>query len=66
MPKINIEGMRCDNCAKHVSEHLSQKVSNVKVDLVSKTATFDGDATVDELNATLVDTRYKVTGIHKQ
>ncbi|TLQ19175.1 heavy-metal-associated domain-containing protein [Lentilactobacillus parafarraginis] len=65
MPKVTIEGMRCNNCVKHVTEHLSQKVSNVKVDLASKTATFEGNTTVDELNATLADTRFKITGIQK-
>jgi uncharacterized coiled-coil protein SlyX len=37
----------------------------VKVDLASKTATFEGNTTVDELNATLADTRFKITGIQK-
>ena len=46
------------HCAEHVQDRLGQKVTNVKVDLRHATATFDGDATLADLNATLAGTRY--------
>ncbi|CAJ1230046.1 hypothetical protein LZY01_15810 [Levilactobacillus zymae] len=58
MKTVLVEGMKCVHCAEHVQDRLGQKVTNVKVDLRHATATFDGDATLADLNATLAGTRY--------
>ncbi|MFC6169147.1 heavy-metal-associated domain-containing protein [Loigolactobacillus jiayinensis] len=60
MKKVNVNGMKCQGCADTVTEKLSSVVNNVKVDLENKVATFDGDASVDQLNAALADTSYTV------
>lgn len=60
MNKVAVEGMMCQGCADTVTEKLGQVVSNVKVDLDAKSATFDGDANIDQLNQTLADTPYSV------
>lgn len=51
--------MRCSHCAEHVQERLSQKVTQVQVDLRHATATFTGQATLADLNATLAGTRFQ-------
>ncbi|GEO70668.1 heavy-metal-associated domain-containing protein [Levilactobacillus acidifarinae] len=58
MQTVLVEGMKCSHCADHVHDRFSQKVTNVKVDLRHATATFEGTATLDELNATLVGSHY--------
>ncbi|MFD0896512.1 heavy-metal-associated domain-containing protein [Loigolactobacillus binensis] len=60
MKKIAVKGMMCQGCADTVTEKLSSVVNNVTVDLDKKTATFDGEASIDQLNATLADTPYSV------
>ncbi|WP_367297305.1 heavy-metal-associated domain-containing protein [Loigolactobacillus coryniformis] len=60
MQKVTINGMKCQGCADTVTEKLGSVVNNVNVDLDSKTATFDGTASVAELNAALADTSYSV------
>lgn len=60
MNQVAVEGMKCQGCADTVTAKLGQVVTNVKVDLDAKVATFDGDASVDQLNQTLADTPYSV------
>lgn len=59
MHRVLIKGMRCSHCAEHVQERLGQKVTQVQVDLRHATATFTGQATLAELNATLAGTRFQ-------
>ena len=58
---VIVEGMKCDGCAKKVTEKLSSVVNNVNVDLANKTATFDGDASIDQLNDALNGTHYSIS-----
>lgn len=60
MKQVAVEGMMCDGCAQTVTEKLSTVVSDVNVDLAGKRATFNGDATLEQLNATLAETPYSV------
>lgn len=50
--KINIEGMMCVNCVKHVTEALSELdgVTDIKVDLAGKYATIDTDGSVTDIS----------------
>ncbi len=50
--KINIEGMMCANCVKHVTEALSELngVTDLKVDLAGKCATIDTDGSVTDIS----------------
>ncbi|KRN89542.1 heavy-metal-associated domain-containing protein [Ligilactobacillus ceti] len=63
MKKAEIAGMKCAGCISTVEEKLSQVVSDVTVDLATNTASFNGDATLDQLNAALSDTPYSVVAI---
>lgn len=62
-----IEGMSCAGCANTVQTKVSElnNVSDVKVDVDSKTAAINSDGAVstDELNQLLEDTPYNATGI---
>lgn len=60
-----IEGMKCEGCAKTVQETLAQVVgvTEVTVDLNEKTATVTGDAPGQALTAALKDTPYRLLSI---
>ncbi|WP_291291711.1 heavy metal-associated domain-containing protein [Enterococcus sp.] len=55
-----IEGMKCEGCAKTVQETLTQVagVTEVTVDLNQKTATVMGDVPEQALQAALKDSHY--------
>jgi copper ion binding protein len=67
--KINIEGMSCMHCVKHVKEALGeiQGVSQVDVNLAEKTAVIEVEEKVgdDMLKAAVEEVGYDVTGIEK-
>ncbi|WP_243544520.1 heavy-metal-associated domain-containing protein [Pseudodesulfovibrio tunisiensis] len=49
MPTIKINGMSCQHCVKSVTEALQQidGITDVKVDLLAGTATYDEEKSVD-------------------
>ena len=64
---LHVEGMMCNNCAKHVREALEKVagVSNAEVDLAAKTATVTlaADVADDILKNAVIEEDYEVTGI---
>ena len=65
--KINIEGMSCMHCVKHVEEALKELagVANVAVDLKEKNAVVALDGSVEDakLKEAIEEVGYDVTGI---
>jgi len=65
--QINIEGMSCGHCVKHVEEALKEVagVSGVQVDLQGKKAIVEISDTVtdEQLKAAVEEVGYDVTGI---
>lgn len=61
MKKAKIEGMKCAGCAETITNELSKIVSDVHVDVPTSTVTFEGDASLEQLNAALAGTPYKIT-----
>ena len=61
---LNIEGMSCAHCVKHVTEAL-EALDGVKaeVSLEAKTATveYNGAVTLDEMKAAVIDAGYEAT-----
>lgn len=57
-----INGMKCEGCAKTVTERFSSVagVENVEVSLPSHEATVTGNATKDVLNASLEGTKFSI------
>ncbi len=64
---LHVEGMMCQNCAKHVRLALAkvQGVTAADVDLDTKTATvtFSGDASDEALREAIADAGYEVSGV---
>lgn len=63
---LDIEGMMCEHCKKHVEEALAKlPVSSAAVDLAKKNAVIetDGDITDDTLRQTIADAGYEVVNI---
>ena len=66
---LHVEGMMCNNCAKHVREALEKVagVASVEVDLAAKTAsvTLNANAEVsdEDLKNAVLEQDYDVTGI---
>ena len=50
---VNIEGMMCEHCAKHVEQALSavENVEKVKVELKKKRAVVKGDVSAEAIKA---------------
>lgn len=67
--KILIEGMSCGHCVNHVTEALNEMagVSNVKVDLDTKSAVIDvtSDVKDEDLKAVIDEVGYEVVGIEE-
>lgn len=65
--KILIEGMSCGHCVNHVKEALSELngVTNVDVDLASKTAIIEATVDVEDkdIKFAIDDAGYEVVGI---
>lgn len=65
--KVNIEGMHCGHCAAAVKEELGKidGVSDVVVDVQSKTATFNAsrDIADDAIIAAVDEAGFEVAGI---
>ena len=63
--RVRIEGMMCQNCAKHVRLALEKApgVTAVDVDLDTKTATVTGDASEEALRGAVADAGYEVAGV---
>jgi len=61
---IEVEGMGCDNCVRHVTEALEglPGVKDVKVDLTSGQVNFENSesVTMDEISAAIEEAGYKV------
>lgn len=62
---LRVEGMMCQNCARHVKEALEgvNGVESVEVNLEAKTAAVAGNAEDAALKAAVEEEGYKVTGI---
>ena len=60
-----VDGMKCEGCAKTVLETLAQVVvvTEVTVDLNKKTATVTGDASDQTVTAALKDAPYRLLTI---
>lgn len=67
MKKALIEGMCCEGCARDVKNVLSALygITNVKVDLASGCATFDGFVSKDVIAATLATEGYRLVSLEK-
>lgn len=62
--KIIIEGMSCNHCVRHVTTALEELgLSEVKVDLASKSAVVEGDASDEAIKAPIEDAGYDVVEI---
>ncbi|NLZ48008.1 MAG: heavy-metal-associated domain-containing protein [Clostridiales bacterium] len=62
--KIIIEGMSCGHCVKHVTAALEELgLSKVNVDLDSKIALIEGDASDQAIKAAIEDAGYEVVEI---
>jgi copper chaperone len=65
--KVIIEGMSCGHCVKHVKEALSEieNVSNVDVNLDSKSAIFESSEKIseDKIKFVIDDAGYEVVTI---
>jgi len=63
---LNIEGMSCAHCVKHVTEALEglKGVKSAKVSLKKKTAAvdYDGTVTLEEMKNAVKDAGYEVMG----
>ena len=64
---LHVEGMMCNNCAKHVREALEKVagVASVEVDLAAKTAsvTLSAEVADEILKNAVLEQDYDVTGI---
>lgn len=62
---VSIEGMSCGHCVKHVKEALEELagVSEVRVDLESKTAAFEGDVSDEVVKEVIEEAGYDVVSI---
>ena len=62
---VTIEGMTCHNCVRHVKEAIEELegVTGVEVDLASKRATVDGEASDEAIKAAVDEAGYSVTGV---
>ena len=62
--ELNVEGMMCDHCKKHVTNALSKMegVSEVQVDLEAKTATvtMDREISMEEFSKVIEDAGYEL------
>lgn len=62
--KIIIEGMSCGHCVKYVTTALEELgLSKVNVDLDSKSAVIEGDASDEAIKAAIEDAGYEVVEI---
>ena len=64
---INIEGMSCENCVKHVTESLENinELNSVKVSLLRNAAKVESKEDVEDekLKKAIEDAGYKVTSV---
>lgn len=64
---INIEGMSCENCVKHVKESLENinELDSVKVSLLRNAAKVESKEDVEDekLKKAIEDAGYKVTSV---
>ncbi|WP_019133222.1 heavy-metal-associated domain-containing protein [Peptoniphilus obesi] len=64
---INIEGMSCENCVKHVTESLENinELDSVKVSLLRNAAKVESKEDVEDekLKKAIEDAGYKVTSV---
>ncbi len=64
---INIEGMSCENCVKHVTESLEniKELDSVKVSLLRNAAKVESKEDVEDekLKKAIEDAGYKVTSV---
>jgi len=62
---LNVEGMSCEHCVRHVTEALEELkgVKSAKVNLKKKTAVVEYNETVtlEEMKAAIADAGYEVT-----
>ncbi|WP_027108205.1 heavy-metal-associated domain-containing protein [Lacticigenium naphthae] len=67
---VKIENMKCEGCAKTVTNKFSEVdgVSRVIIDLKEKVAHVETatELTKQQLNATLADTKFEVTAITEE
>lgn len=64
---INIEGMSCENCVKHVTESLENisELDSVKVSLLRNAAKVESKEDVEDekLKKAIEDAGYKITSV---
>ncbi|WP_291573938.1 heavy-metal-associated domain-containing protein [Clostridium sp. UBA4548] len=62
--KILIEGMSCGHCVMHATNALKEiGLTDVKVELATKTATAKGEASDEAIKAAIEDAGYEVVKI---
>jgi copper chaperone CopZ len=62
--KILIEGMSCGHCVMHATKALKELgLENVNVDLATKSAVVEGNASDAEIKAAIEDAGYEVVKI---
>ena len=60
---INVNGMMCMHCVKHVKDALEKLGVSAEVSLENGTAIVTGDVKEEVLVAAIIDAGYDVTGI---
>jgi copper chaperone CopZ len=63
--QIIVEGMSCAHCVRHVKEALQELegITQIEVDLESKTATIEGAAEDQAIQAVIQEAGYEVVSI---
>lgn len=65
-PYIEVEGMMCEHCEKHLTEYLNGIGLQVKADHDKKRATIlDGDATDEQIKNAVTEAGYKFIGVKR-
>ena len=64
---VNIEGMMCEHCAKHVEQALSavENVEKVKVELKKKRAVVKGDVSAEAIKAAVREAGYEPVSVEE-
>ena len=62
MPKIKVEGMKCQHCVGNTKKALEELagISNVSVDLEKGEVRFDGEAAMEDIRAAVAAKGFKV------
>ena len=67
---IGVEGMSCNNCAKHVKNALEEltgvKEAVVNLDMKNAEISYEGELHEEEISKAIVEAGYEFTGIEER